>query len=293
MVRMKDPLSMPANLVDAAAREGRSEWLRALPEAVAFVEDIWSIRIGEPFQPGGQTAWVAPASGADDDLVVKIAWRHPEAAHEADGLLMWDGNAAVLLHAVEEIDGSTLALLLERCRPGNTLETLPEPDQDLIIAGLLQRLWRQPPADGPFRPLQSLCDLWAAQFDEKAGRTTHLDSGLTRDGMALFRELPSSASHETLLCTDLHAGNVLAAKREPWLVIDPKPYRGDPTYDALQHMLKCESRLLADPRGLVRRMAGLLDFDPDRLRLWLFARCVQESPDWPMLARVARTVAPD
>ncbi len=108
-----------------------------------------------------------------------------------------------------------------------------------------------------------------------------------------FRELPSSATHETLLCTDLHAGNVLAAEREPWLVIDPKPYRGDPTYDALQHMLNCESRLLADPRGLVRRMAGLLDFDPDRLRLWLFARCVQESPDWPMLARVARTVAPD
>jgi streptomycin 6-kinase len=199
----------------------------------------------------------------------------------------------VRLHAVEEIDGSTLALLLERCRPGTTLETLPEPDQDLIIAGLLPRLWRQPPADGSFRPLQSLCDLWAAQFDEKAGRTTHLDSGLARDGMALFRELPSSATHETLLCTDLHAGNVLAAKRERWLVIDPKPYRGDPTYDALQHMLNCESRLLADPRGLVRRMAALLDFDPDRLRLWLFARCVQESPDWPMLARVARTVAPE
>jgi len=50
---------------------------------------------------------------------------------------------------------------------------------------------------------------------------------------------------------------------------------------------------LADPRGLVRRMAGLLDLDPDRLRLWLFARCVQESPDWPTLAQVARTIAPD
>ena len=110
------------------------------------------MRIGEPFQPGGQTAWVAPASGTDHDLVVKIAWRHPEAAHEADGLRIWDGNGAVRLHAVEEIDGSTLALLLERCRPGTTLETLPEPEQDLIIAGLLHRFWRQPPADGPFRP---------------------------------------------------------------------------------------------------------------------------------------------
>ena len=293
IVLMKEPLGMPANLLDAASQEGRSDWLRNLPEVVAVVERIWSVRVDEPFQPGGQTAWVAPASGTDHDLVVKIAWRHPEAAHEADGLRIWDGNGTVRLHAVEEIDGSTLALLLERCRPGTTLETLPEPEQDLIIAGLLHRLWRQPPADGPFRPLQSMCDLWAAQFEENAARTTLLDSDLARAGIALFRELPSSGTDETLLCTDLHAGNVLAAEREPWLVVDPKPYRGDPTYDALQHMLNCESRLLADPRGLVRRMAGLLDLDPDRLGLWLFARCVQESPDWPTLAQVARTIAPD
>ena len=290
---MKAPFGLPANLVAAASQEGRSDWLGKLPEVVAVVEQIWSVRVGDPFQPGGQTAWVAPVSGSDRDLVVKIAWRHPEAAHEADGLQIWDGNGAVRLHAIEEIDGSTRALLMERCRPGTTLETLPEPDQDLIIAGLLHRLWRQPPADGPFRPLVSLCDLWAAQFDEKVARTGHLDPGLARAGIALFRELPSSATVETLLCTDLHAGNVLAAERESWLVIDPKPYRGDPTYDALQHMLNCESRLFADPHGLVLRMAGLLDLDPDRLRLWLFARCVQESPDWPALARVARAVAPD
>ncbi len=54
-----------------------------------------------------------------------------------------------------------------------------------------------------------------------------------------------------LLATDLHAGNVLRAEREPWLVIDPKPFVGDPTYDALQHMLNCDDRLRADPVGLV------------------------------------------
>jgi len=39
-----------------------------------------------------------------------------------------------------------------------------------------------------------------------------------------------------LLATDLHAGNVLRAQREPWLVIDPKPFLGDPAYDATQHL---------------------------------------------------------
>jgi streptomycin 6-kinase len=92
--------------------------------------------------------------------------------------------------------------------------------------------------------------------------------------------------------TDLHAGNVLAAGREPWLAIDPKPYVGDPTYDPLQHMLNCSERLQADPHGLVRRMADLLDLDADRLVRWTFARCVIESPDDPALAAVARSLAP-
>jgi len=94
-----------------------------------------------------------------------------------------------------------------------------------------------------------------------------------------------------LLATDLHAGNVLSAERQPWLVIDPKPHVGDPTYDVLQHLLNCESRLLTDPRTLCRRMADLLGVDQDRLTAWLFARCVLESPDRPELADVARRLS--
>jgi streptomycin 6-kinase len=90
----------------------------------------------------------------------------------------------------------------------------------------------------------------------------------------------------------LHAENVLAAEREPWLVIDPKPYVGDPTYDALQHLLNCDERLQSDPQGLANRMADLLGLDPDRLVLWLFARCIIESPHSPWLAAVARRIAP-
>lgn len=61
----------------------------------------------------------------------------------------------------------------------------------------------------------------------------------------------------TLLCTDLHAGNVLAAGRESWLATDPKPYLGDPTYDArriapaltLNRSWKHPPSLLATDRG--------------------------------------------
>jgi streptomycin 6-kinase len=178
----------------------------------------------------------------------------------------------------------TIALLLERCRPGTDLTGLPEPEQDLVIAALLIRLWQVPPGGHPFRPLSSMCDAWA---DECEAKPATADPGLLREGLAVFRELPRTADRSVLLCTDLHAGNVLAAERQPWLVIDPKPYVGDPAYDVLQHILNCRERLHADPRGLAARMAELAGLDPERVRLWLFARCVQESPDRPELGDVA------
>ena len=287
-------LVIPANLVAAAEREGRQGWLTRLPAAVRRLEAQWSLTIGQPFQPGGQTAWVAPARRRGESLVVKILWRHPEAEHEADGLSAWDGNGAVRLCAACEVDAETIALLLERCRPGTNLGVLGEPEQDVVVAELLQRIWINPPAGHQFRPLTSMCELWSQGFVHKTANPlpAGLDPGMAREGLALFRSLPIDAEREVLLCTDLHAGNILAAEREPWLLIDPKPYVGDPTYDALQHMLNCDRRLYDDPRRLTRRLADLLDLDADRLLLWLFARCIQESPEWPELAEVARMVAP-
>jgi streptomycin 6-kinase len=287
------PFPVPRNLVRASRQEGREAWLATLPDTVAKLAERWSLRLGAPFQPGGQTAWVAPArDAAGHELVLKVGWRHPEALHEADGLRAWAGEGAIRLFASEDLD-DTVGLLIEACRPGTPLASVPEEEQDAVVAGLLRRLWRVPAPGHPFRSLQSMCDEWAEEFERKvvAGRGT-LDPGLAREGMQRFRSLPASADREVLLCTDLHAENVLAAEREPWLVIDPKPYVGDPTYDPLQHLLNSARRLHADPRGLASRLADLLDLDHDRLALWLFARCVQESPDWPSLAAVARRLDP-
>ncbi len=98
-----------------------------------------------------------------------------------------------------------------------------------------------------------------------------------------------------LLATDLHAGNVLRAEREPWLVIDPKPFIGDPAYDATQHLLNCEARLRSDPDRTIRRFSELLDLDYERVRLWTFARVAvqagngRQSERWIQLARAIGT----
>jgi len=222
--------------------------------------------------------------------VLKVGWTHDEGRDEAASLRVWAGRGTVLLHA-DHVDGDTTALLLERARPGTELgSSLPEEQQDVVVAGLLRRLWLEPPAGGPFRPLAEMCEAWAREHDEDQRRS--LDPGLSRAGLELWRSLPTTAEREVLLLTDLHGGNVLAAEREPWLVIDPKPYVGDPAYDPIQHLLNCPGRLTADPHALTERMADLCGLDAERLRLWLFARCVVESAWWPDLALVAVATAP-
>lgn len=290
-------LALPARLVETV--EGRREaglrdWVGDLPRVVADVAERWTLQVGDPFQPGGSCSWVAPVrDAAGRDLVLKLGWRHFEAAHEAHGLALWAGDGAIALHAAHTFD-RTSALLLERCVPGTTLsEVVAQPEQDIVVAGLLGRLWREPPAGQPFRPLHSMCEQWAVGFEHRLARSpASVDPGLAAAGLELFRTLPGTADRRVVLCTDLHAGNILAAQREPWLVCDPKPYLGDPTYDVLQHLLNCDDRLVADPVGLAGRMADLLDIDEARLVQWLFARCVLESIDSPMLRTVAARLAP-
>ena len=101
---MTDPTpTLPPGLVETAEREGRTAWLATVPATVVRLARAWSLTVGAPFQPGGQTAWVAPVRRAGRDLVLKVAWAHPEAAQEADGLRLWAGQGAVQVYAAERV----------------------------------------------------------------------------------------------------------------------------------------------------------------------------------------------
>ena len=120
-----------------------------------------------------------------------------------------------------------------------------------------------------------------AQWSDEvlAKRAQWPDAGLVREALALFEQLPRTAPVQVLLATDLHAGNVLQARREPWLVIDPKPFVGDPAYDATQHLYNCQGRLRSSPDRIIRRVVDLLEVDHERVRLWMFARAAVDSSD--------------
>ena len=173
---------------------------------------------------------------------------------------------------------------------GTSVRALPEGEQDVVLAPLLCRLWRVPPASHTFRPLSTMLAYWSQETWTHAQHWP--DPGLVRAGLHLFQELAETAPEQVLLATDLHAGNVLRAQREPWLVIDPKPFVGDPAYDATQHLLNCQDRLHLEPEKTIRRWANLLQVEAERVHLWTFARIAVQTGSnsrqdgWRELARV-------
>ncbi len=66
--RLVPGFEVPARLARNAADDAehgpaRRAWLEALPHTVAELADRWSLRVGRPFEPGGNASWPAPGPG--------------------------------------------------------------------------------------------------------------------------------------------------------------------------------------------------------------------------------------
>ena len=270
-------LDIPAELTTFCGKSPeRTAWLEQLPPLVEKLMQEWSLTFDRPLKgEEASCSFVAPVQREDGTPgVLKIGMPHMEAEDKIQGLRFWNGDPTIRLLAADDQLG---AMLLERCKPGATLRTLPESEQDTVIASLLHRLWRKPSKPHRFRPLSAMIEYWSK---ETLTQSQHwADAGLVREGLALFKELPSTATTAVLLATDLHAGNVLRAEREPWLVIDPKPFLGDPAYDATQHLMNCLGRLQSDRLRTIQGFCDLLGVDAERVRLWTFARLAAEPRD--------------
>jgi hypothetical protein len=164
------------------------------------------------------------------------------------------GTATPAVHVLQADDGLG-AMLLERCHSGTPLRSLPEPEQDLVIAGLLRRFWRAPQSPHPFRPLSMLLNHWSEETLADIERWP--DTGLVREGLRLFQELPRTASAESL------AGNRRARGQRSSLA----------TRAVARHRPQAiprRSRLRCDPHGTIHHIADLLELDRERVRLWTF-----------------------
>jgi len=262
-------------------------WLEHVPDLVAECVEVWGLRLGEPYEAGAAGYTVRADLPDDTPAVLKLIYPHREAEHEGEALRVWDGDGAIRLLAYDEV---RWAMVLERCDPGTLLAKV-DPDLALeVLIGLLPRLWK--PVREPFRPLADEAMWWIDYLPtewEQAGKPFErhlLDAAIARLGA-----LANSQGEQVLLHQDLHGDNVLAAQREEWLVIDPKPLVGEREF-AVAPIVR-DPELGHSRRDVLYRLDRLtseLGLDRDRARGWTIGQTIAWSLDTSYLPKHVETV---
>jgi streptomycin 6-kinase len=165
-------------------------------------------------------------------------------------------------------------LLLERCMPGTPLAAAGQEDALDVLVSLLPRLSK--PAATPFRTLAEEAAWWIEQLPrewERAGR--QFERRLLDAALDALHELAPRQGEQVLLHQDLHGANVLAAAREPWLAIDPKPLVGEREFAVAPIVRSVE--LGHSRRNVLYRLDRLtseLGLDRDRARGWTIGQTI-------------------
>ncbi|WBQ05394.1 aminoglycoside phosphotransferase family protein [Kribbella sp. CA-293567] len=255
----------------------RLPWLEAVPTLAAAYLDRWQLTLdGRPLH--GMASVVLPVVRRDGTpAMLKLQPFDEENADEALALRSWPRDAVV---QVLEDDPSSATILLERLEPRSLSEVADDTEATRILAELLVRLNGVPAPAG----VRRLSEVVAEMLDGAPALIPLLSDpaqqSLVRRYAAQAAELVQEPG-DRLLHWDLHYGNVLAGRRAPWLVIDPKPLAGDPAFEVFQVLHNRWDDLVAtgDLRGAIRRrfdlMVEVTGLERDRAVGWTMVRILQ------------------
>jgi streptomycin 6-kinase len=269
-------IELPAAVQEMAGRGPRWQtWVEALPKQVQRQLSDWHL-VPDGHSTHGHCSIVVPVRAQDGTAaVLKIGFPDAESEHEHLALRRWGGDGAVKLLSAEPHHH---ALLLERLH-GRDLNELWDIEACEVVAGLYARI--HVPALPQLRRLTDVIDAAGAQL-ETLPRSAPIPRRLVEQAQMLGRDLVTdTGTTGALIHTDLHYDNVLAADREPWLVIDPKPLNGDPHYEIAPMLWNRWDELAGNVRdGVRRRFYTLVDaagLDADRAKAWVVVRMVHNA----------------
>lgn len=286
------PAVPPGLAARATAGPDWAQWLDRLPRLAADILTGWALTPdGPPMH--GRCALVLPVrTDSGERAALKVTFPHEEAATEHLALRRWGGRGAVqLLRA----DPHRFALLLERLKPRD-LRDLPTDDAVTLVAGLYRRL--HVPALPQTPRLSAALERWADGL-VALPRSAPVPRRFVEQAVSLARGFAAEpATDARLLHGDLHDANVLAALREPWLAIDPKPLAGDPHWEPAPLLWNRWSAAVGsgDLRGALRRRLDLTcdvaGLDHDRARDMTVVRVVVNAL-WEITDAARRGADPD
>ena len=255
-----------------------ADWLDRLPRRRDELLEEWALAPDGAVMHGFCSLVVPVRDEAGTPVVLKVAFDgDDESEHEALALQHWRGDGAVrLLRA----DPHRRALLLERLHPQD-LSVLGDLEACEVVAGLYPRLHR--PALPQLRTLTSYVARWLDQLEELGG-SLPVPPRMVDQALHLGRDLVADPdSTRVVIHGDLHYANVLAADREPWLVIDPSPMNGDAHYEVAPLLWNRWEEMQPPDLGpslrdsIRRRFHTVVDaagLDEARARDWVIVRMV-------------------
>lgn len=250
-------------------------WIHTLPDVVRSLLDDWDLALGDQFPLS--LHWVAAVTTADGERaalkVGPVEPRHLPAEAEALRLFAGRGSVRVLRE-----DLGRGALLLEQADPGISLERMvPRRDVEAtgVLVDMIHTLHRAPTPDS------RLPDVLAqrSSLDDHVRGSGLVPARLVTRASGLFAELSADVTDPVVLHGDLHHGNVLQARRSPWLAIDPHGSVGDRGYEVGSilynpHQTDRDPGLVALVPGRVEQLADGLDLPVDRVLAWGFVKAV-------------------
>ncbi|MDN5894032.1 MAG: aminoglycoside phosphotransferase family protein [Nocardioides sp.] len=266
------PVALPEAVLAGMAARGPdwAGWVDSLPGIAAGLLAEWELTVDWPPMSGFCSIVLSVRTPGGRPAALKIAFPDDESEHEHLALQHWGGRGTVeLLRA----DPRRRALLLERLHHED-LNSLWDLEACEIVAGLYSRIHL--PAPPRLRTLSSYVDRWRESLTNLT-RDAPLPPRLVEQAIALAGDfVADKACDGTMIHGDLHYQNVLAADREPWLVIDPKPMSGDPHYELAPMLWNRCDELAGNVRDGIRRrfhtLVDAADLDQERARDWVVLR---------------------
>lgn len=246
-------------------------WISELPGLVEQLCAEWSLTVEDPAPRHGGLGLVVMVRRAGVPLALKVSWQETSTHDQEVALAAWDGRGAVQLVEAAPDRG---ALLLERLDPGRTLHDLELWTAAELAGRLIRRL--SVPAPPGLRTLSTVAAEMALHL---ARRQQALGDPVPRAWLDAARGLAQELGERpvgVLVHADLHYGNVLAGRREPWLAIDPRAIDGSPEFSVPELLWTRADDLVdgAAVRRLVRVLADSGELDHEIARGWAVARCV-------------------
>jgi len=265
------------------------DWLDRLPRLVAECGEQWDLHADGPVWHG-VCAVVVPCHRGDEPVVLKISWPHEEARLEHLALQSWAGEGAVRLLAA---DPARWALLLEPLQHDRHLTDVALLEACEVTGGLMRHLDR--PAGPQFTRLSDEIERWIPLC--RTGSPL-VPRRLTDQAASTLGSLRDGCDGR-LIHQDLHFDNVLAADREPWLAIDPKPLSGEWAFAVAPALWNRwdEATRAHNVRTHLRLRLGIIaeaaEVDENRALAWSFVRMVTNAiwetqervPDMDTLSR--------